>query len=153
MPALLILQHVKAIGIFLLLSSVLCGTARAQGRIVAQITNIRNDKGVCRVCLFDKADAFKGKEGTPLQCREVGIRNGRAEAVFTDLPQGNYAVFAFHDANNNNKFDTNFLGIPKEGYGASRNHLPFAAAPGFEDNKVFLPAGHEVRLAMRFRNL
>lgn len=127
--------------------------ARSQGRIVAQMTNLRNDKGVCRVCLFDKADAFRGKEGAPLQCREVPIAKGRAEAVFADLPAGSYAVFAFHDANNNRKFDTNFLGIPKEGYGASRNNLPFAAAPTFQDNKVVLSAGHELKLTMRFRNL
>ncbi|RYY94421.1 MAG: DUF2141 domain-containing protein, partial [Chitinophagaceae bacterium] len=109
--------------------------AGAQGRIVTEITNLRNDRGICRVCLFDRPEAFKGTAGTPLQCRLVPIRQGRAEAIFPDLNPGVYAIFAFHDANNNGKFDTNFLGIPREGYGASRNNLPFAAAPSFEANK------------------
>ncbi|TCZ71035.1 DUF2141 domain-containing protein [Flaviaesturariibacter aridisoli] len=128
-------------------------TAQAQSTIVARMTNLRNNKGVCRVCLFDRAEAFKGTEGAPLQCREVPVLQGKAEAVFSNLPAGNYALFAFHDANANGKFDTNFLGIPKEGYGASRNNLPFAAAPGFESNKVQLPARSVLQLTMRFRNL
>jgi uncharacterized protein (DUF2141 family) len=32
--------------------------AQAQSKVVAQINNIRNDKGVCRVCLFDNAAGF-----------------------------------------------------------------------------------------------
>ena len=34
---------------------------------------------------------------------------------------GNYAVQVMHDENDNNKLDTNFLGIPSEGYGFSNN--------------------------------
>jgi uncharacterized protein (DUF2141 family) len=34
---------------------------QAQSKVVAQISNIRNDKGVCRVCLFDNAAALKAK--------------------------------------------------------------------------------------------
>ena len=40
---------------------------------------------------------------------------------FKDLPPGTYAVQVMHDENENNKLDTNFLGIPTEGYGFSNN--------------------------------
>lgn len=139
--------------LFLVLAACGAGMARAQSSIVAHMVNLRSDKGVCRVCLYDRADAFKGTAGAPLQCREVAVVGGKAEAVFTNLPAGSYALFAFHDANNNRKFDTNFLGIPREGYGASRNNLPFAAAPGFESNKVQLPVNSVLQLTIRFRNL
>ena len=41
--------------------------------------------------------------------------------MFTDLPAGVYAVSVFHDENMNQKLDKNFVGVPKEEYGASNN--------------------------------
>ena len=112
------------------------GEIHAQSRIVAQISNVRNDKGVCRVCLFDNPVSFSGEGGAPVQCLQAPVKNGTAEAVFEKVQHGTYAVAVFHDANNNSKMDKNFLGIPSEGYGASRNKLPFANAPGFNENKL-----------------
>jgi uncharacterized protein (DUF2141 family) len=124
----------------------------AQSKVVVKLTNLRNEKGVCRVCLFDNATAFNGEGGTPVKCAIVPAR-GAATLVFDALPAGIYAVFVFHDANNNNRMDKNFLGIPKEGYGASRNSLPFAAAPGFQANCFTVPDKSSVVLQIRLRNL
>ncbi|RYZ20046.1 MAG: DUF2141 domain-containing protein [Chitinophagaceae bacterium] len=140
----------------LILMAALCGGSgalRAQSSIVAKMTNLRNDKGVCRVCLFDRPEAFNEKGGTPLRCVVAPVRNRAAEAAFTDLAPGTYAVFVFHDANNNDRFDTNWMGIPKEGYGASRNNLPFAAAPSFNGNKITITAHTTTTLNIRLRNL
>jgi len=136
-----------------ILSGILPIEADAQGTVAVQITNLRNDKGVCRVCLFDNAASFKGTEGKPVQCLVVPVGRQSSEAIFRDLAPGTYAVFVFHDANNNGKFDTNFLGIPKEGYGASRNNLPFAAAPSFDGNKISVAANTTTTLNIRLRNL
>lgn len=125
----------------------------AQSKIIAQIANARNDRGVCRVCLFNNAAAFTGDSGAPVQCVQASVKSGKAEAVFENITAGEYAVAVFHDANNNNKMDKNFLGIPKEGYGASRNKLPFASAPSFDDNKFTVPAKTTTTLRIRLRNL
>jgi uncharacterized protein (DUF2141 family) len=127
--------------------------AQAQSKVVAQINNIRNDKGVCRVCLFDNAAAFKGESGTPLQCLQPGVKGGASEAVFENVRPGVYAIAVFHDANKNNKMDTNLFGIPKEGYGASGNKLPFASAPGFDENKFTVGDKTTTTLRIRLRNL
>ena len=125
----------------------------AQSRIVAQISNARNDNGVCRVCLFDNAAAFAGNSGVPVQCLNAPVKTGRAEAIFENVKTGTYAVAVFHDANNNNQMDKNFLGIPKEGYGASRNKLPFANAPEFDENKFAVPDKTTTTLHIKLRNL
>ncbi|TCJ14113.1 DUF2141 domain-containing protein [Flaviaesturariibacter flavus] len=129
------------------------GTLQAQCSIVAKMTNLRNDKGVCRVCLFDRPEAFNEKGGSPLRCVVAPVRDRTAEATFANLAPGTYAVFVFHDANNNERFDTNFLGIPKEGYGASRNNLPFAAAPAYNSNKITIADRTITTLHIRLRNL
>lgn len=129
------------------------GALQAQSRIIAQISNVRNDRGVCQVCLYNNATAFKGNQGTPVQCVQAGVQGGLSEALFQNVPAGVYAVMVFHDANNNRKLDQGFLGIPKEGYGASRNKLPFASAPSFEENKFTVPDGTTTTLRIRLRNL
>lgn len=128
-------------------------SAAAQGRVVAEISNFENSKGICRACLFNDAASFTGEGGTPYRCVQVPVTARKVEAVFDNVAPGTYALFVLHDANNNNKMDKNFVGIPKEGYGASRNKLPFAAAPTFEDNKFSVQNNTAVRLSVRLRNL
>ena len=127
--------------------------AGAQGRVVAQITNFESSKGTCRACLFNTPASFSGEGGEPFKCVQAPVRNKTVEAVFENIPQGDYALFVLHDANNNNKMDKNFLGIPKEGYGASKNKLPFAAAPTFNENRFVVANNTTVRLSVKLRNL
>jgi uncharacterized protein (DUF2141 family) len=135
--------------IFLVISSVL----QAQSKILAHISNVRNDRGVCQVCLFNNAASFDGENGTPVQCVQAPVKNGNSEAQFENIAAGVYAVLVFHDANTNKKLDQNFIGIPKEGYGASRNKLPFAAAPSFDENKFTVPDKTTTTLRIKLRNL
>lgn len=128
-------------------------TGFSQSTIVANITGLKSDKGVCRACLFTNEESFKGGAEQPYQCGIVTIKNNTAQATFNNIAAGSYALFVFHDVNNNNKMDKNFFGIPKEGYGASRNKLPFAAAPNFNDNKFSVENKTIVRLQVKIRNL
>ncbi len=57
-----------------------------------------------------------------------------------DLPPGTYAAAAFHDANGNGKFDTNFVGWPLEGFGFSNNaRVKFFHPPSFAAARFTLP--------------
>lgn len=113
--------------------------ASAQNKIVVNVNKFENNKGVCIICLYDNEKAFAGK-GSPVKCATVSISNKTATTTFTEVAVGTYAISVIHDANSNTKFDTNFLGIPTEGYGASQNDLPFAAVPKFKDNKFTVTA-------------
>lgn len=131
---------------------VLATACLCQSKIVADMSNFKNDNGVCRACLFNNPASFKGESGTPFKCEVVAVKNQMAQAVF-NVPAGTYALFVFHDANGNNKMDKNFIGIPKEGYGASKNKIPFASAPSYNDNKFLVEEKATVRLQIRLRNL
>lgn len=128
-------------------------SVRAQSKVIADISNFESNKGVCRACLFNSASSFKGESGDPVQCVQVAISNKRSQVQFDNVPAGSYAIFLFHDTNSNNKMDKNFMGIPKEGYGASQNKLPFASAPTYNENKFNVSNGSTVRLAIKLRNL
>ncbi|HEV7333681.1 MAG TPA: DUF2141 domain-containing protein [Flavisolibacter sp.] len=128
-----------------------CNDAWSQGRISVRISNFENNKGTCIVCVYDNARSFSEKGGVPVSCLTVPVAGKNATAVFDNLKQGSYAIMVIHDANNNRKFDTNFLGIPKEGYGASQNKLPFAAAPKFEENKIAVTDNATTHCAITLR--
>ena len=123
----------------------------AQNKVTVRIENIKNNKGVCQTCIFSSAASFEKME--PLQCFKGSIQNKNSIVVFPDVPDGTYAVFVFHDVNNNNIMDKNFLGIPREGYGASLNKLPFAAAPKFSENSFVLENNRLLNLTIRLRNM
>jgi uncharacterized protein (DUF2141 family) len=143
------MRNVSFTVVFCLLSVV----ALSQGGVVAEISNIRNDKGICRACLFNNPSSFTGQTGQPFRCVAVRVKGQTARAVFTNVPAGTYAMLVFHDANSNLKMDKNFLGIPKEGYGASKNKLRFASAPSYEENKFGVDGRTTVQLQIRMRNL
>lgn len=135
-----------------LLSLFFLNVTYSQNRIIADISNFKNDKGVCLACLFNNSSSFE-KNGQPFQCVSVPIRSLRTVAIFNNIPVGSYAMFVFHDANSNKRMDKNFIGIPKEGYGASKNKLPFASAPSFDENEFVIENNATVRLAIKIRNL
>ncbi len=53
--------------------------------------------------------------------------------TFDDLKPGAYAVGAYHDENGNNRFDTNFIGYPAEGYALSNGVRAIISRPRFAD--------------------
>ena len=127
--------------------------SKAQGKVTVNISNIKNDRGVCRTCLFKDANAFKGETGEPFQCLNIKVKDKMAAGTFENIPAGNYAIMVFHDENKNNKLDKNFLGIPKEGYGASKNKLPFAGAPTYVDNMFSVKDRVVNTISIKLRNL
>jgi uncharacterized protein (DUF2141 family) len=56
-----------------------------------------------------------------------------AELLLTNIASGEYAVAVYADINGNNKLDSNFLGIPKEPIGMSRNAKGRFGSPSFAD--------------------
>jgi len=67
----------------------------------------------------------------------VNIDN-KSSKITIYLPKGKYGVVAFHDLNNNEKLDTNFIGIPTEPYGFSNDARAMLSKPDFEETLVNL---------------
>ena len=49
------------------------------------------------------------------------------------VKQGTYGIKIFIDKNNNNKFDFNIVGIPKEQYGFSNDASALLGPPSFQN--------------------
>jgi uncharacterized protein (DUF2141 family) len=114
--------------------------AAAPGAIDAGVTGLRSVKGQVLVCLTMRPDHFPDCQGDP-QARRLMVPTAQAAALrFTDLPTGGYAIALIHDENGNGKLDTLF-GIPKEGFGFSRNPVIRFGAPRFSAARFDVPSG------------
>ncbi|GIV46210.1 MAG: hypothetical protein KatS3mg036_1028 [Ignavibacterium sp.] len=108
-----------------------------KARLIVKIKGLKNDQGTVKVALCNSSENYK-EDLAPFKAAIIEIKNNQAIAVFDNLPAGNYAVKAFHDENNNDDFDTNFLGIPKEDYGFSNNARGLFGPPSWDAAKFQL---------------
>lgn len=94
--------------------------------ITVVVEGIRNEDGHIVMELSDH-------EGIARAARKTTIRGDRAQLTFRNVPPGQWAVRLFHDENDNEVLDTNFLRNPREGYGFSNNVRGRFGPPPFED--------------------
>jgi uncharacterized protein (DUF2141 family) len=114
--------------------------------ITATVGKLRNHKGSVQCSLHAADKGFPG--GKPTAIASVPkLAGAYAICTFPAVPPGTYAIAVLHDENNNGKLDTNWLGIPDEGYGASNNHLHTFSAPTFGESR-FVVGGSPVALAI-----
>ena len=110
---------------------------QAQHSLTVNISNISKAKGNLEIGIFNTKKGFL-KEGNQYLKKKIKVAGNTLSHTFENLPKGNYAVAVFHDENQNNKCDTNLIGIPTEGFGFSNNFRPKISAPSFEQTKVLV---------------
>jgi uncharacterized protein (DUF2141 family) len=125
---------------FALLLSTLTFSAIAAGAQPAEPTNIHvditgliSDKGQVQCALFASTEGFPKNSSKAVAHTSSSISNRHASCDFANVAPGNYAISVFHDENANGKLDSNFIGMPREGVGASNNVKPHFGPPKFKD--------------------
>lgn len=103
--------------------------------IKVEVTNLLNTNGELSIGLYNKNDDTFGDRKNSLKGIDLKIDGKRMFYTFKNIPNGTYAIAVLHDENKNKKLDTNFLGIPSEGYGFSNNLRPMLRGVNFEEAK------------------
>ena len=107
------------------------------GTLTVIVNNFKNSAGHASLNLFNDGQAFPKELDKALRKVYITIINNKAVAVFENLDQGEYAVSVYHDENNDKVMNTNFLGIPKEGVGASNNAKGRFGPPKYKNAKFY----------------
>lgn len=112
----------------------------ATATLTIRVTGVRNNKGRIALALFQNEAGFPGdgSKAVRLQQAEIDAQTLSAQFVLEGVSYGQYAVSVFHDENRNGKLDKNFVGAPKEGYGASNNPRKRMGPPPFEQARFSL---------------
>ena len=127
----------------------MAGEASA-ARIIVTIDGLKNAQGNVFVGLYASPAKFlQGNQSDAL--KKVRASPGPITVTFDNLQPGTYAVGAFHDENGNDHLDTNFLGLPIEGYALSNGVRVVMAKPTFQQAAFTVGVGDKpVSLHIRY---
>ena len=114
------------------------------------LTALRSTRGTIHACMTRNPTHFPNCKGDPDALKQTVPATVRL-LQFRDLPAGRYALSVFHDENANEKLDT-VVGIPKEGFGFSRNPVIRFGPPRFEKVSIELGPGF-TRTSVRMQYL
>ena len=108
-----------------------------ENSVTITIENIKGKNGTIQIAVFNKSESFP-KVGGEYKLMQYKVSDGQSQFKIKDLPDGQYAIAIHHDENSDGKMNTNFLGIPKEGYAFSKNFKPKLSAPKFSDCAIII---------------
>jgi uncharacterized protein (DUF2141 family) len=125
----------------------LAGAAPPAAELEVRIDRLRNDKGTLHLCLTRNPTHFPDCGKDPRAIKR-SVDSGSGPQRFGGIEPGGYALSIMHDENRNGRLDT-LLGIPREGFGFSRNPVVRFGPPRFDQVRLNLPSGftrHSVRM-------
>lgn len=109
------------------------GSGNTRNVIHVGIDGLRTEKGQVICSLYSSAEGFPKNNRNAIAHSRSMIANRHSDCTFPGIQPGTYAISVFHDENSNDRLDTNFLGIPREGVGASNNAKGHFGPPSFHD--------------------
>ncbi|WP_235523957.1 DUF2141 domain-containing protein [Sphingomonas sp. Leaf33] len=127
----------------------LLGGASPVARLDIDIEKLRSTKGVVLLCLTSDPVNFPNCVDDARAVRRT-VPATTTDIRFDALPVGTYAAAVIHDENANAKLDT-MMGIPREGFGFSRNPAIGFGPPKFGAARFALDAaGTQQDIRMRY---
>lgn len=118
------------------------------GTLDVAVSGVPDARGHVRVAVCERAEFLRP------HCLHHAFAPAVAGTTMVrvpDLPPGIYAVQAWHDANDNGRIDRNWLGLPTEAIGFSRDAPMRFGPPRFDDAAISV--GPIVsRFALRLRS-
>ncbi|MDN5304321.1 MAG: hypothetical protein PWP46_1205 [Fusobacteriaceae bacterium] len=132
----------KRIILFLFITSTLFAE---EYKINLKINNISKNKGNIYIKIFNSKKNYK--KDIPLKQLILPSNNNEISKEII-LPNDYYLFSIFQDINNNQKLDTNFLGIPKEPVGLS-NYNGKGIPGGFDKLKIYIESNNTIKINLK----
>ncbi len=138
----------KKIFVPLLISALISLSGKVQSQtLTIQVTNVKDAEGHVRVAIYNSEKDYMKKH---FMVKSAKAAKGTVELVIDNLPAGTYGISVMHDANSNEKMDSNLIGMPKEGFGFSNNAKGTFGPPSYEKTKFDFTASTQISIAMTY---
>jgi uncharacterized protein (DUF2141 family) len=112
------------------------------------VENIAPIRGTLKMALFPENSDFPSDYNSAEESIVLNVQSSTIRHTFSGLRPGIYAVALFHDLNENDTLDTNFLGIPLEPFGLSNNPRLFGR-PTFKKCQFALEKNLELKIILK----
>ena len=139
--------------LFYTLSIILCSFQLRAATLDVEISGISKE-GILHLAIYSSKEVFESDRGDR-PGPQPGIVAGSIINVGTEfyketfeIPAGTYVIGYYIDANENEKLDTNFIGIPKEQFGFSNNARGTFGPPNFESASFTLDSYHKLLMEL-----
>lgn len=117
------------------LSFISISTYAQTGTVVFKVSGIQVEKGgAISTGIFKKANF--PKVGKAFKSLDNKIKSSYQEVTLKNVPIGTYGAVVFQDTNENQKLETNFVGLPKEPIGFANNATIKFGPPKFEKASI-----------------
>jgi uncharacterized protein (DUF2141 family) len=127
-------------------TTLVAGMASA-AELTIELSDVKTTEGKVMIAVFSSSDSFLKK---PVLAASTAADPAGKSVVLKDLPEGEYALVVYHDANGNGKMDKNMMGIPTEDYAFSNNAMGKFGPPSFDSAKITLAAaGSTTKISLK----
>ena len=131
-----------------LLSLIILNHSSTSYDLTINVKGFPSSKGEAYIAIYRATDDFP-VFGKQYKGKTTTISGNASQVVFSSIPSGSYAVAVYHDKNNNNVLDKNYLGIPTEAYGFSNNARRTFSAPSFSEAAVVVNKSKTINIAVK----
>ena len=101
------MNPMKAVWLLVLMAPVML---RAQNHLEIMVEGVETSSGTIQVALFTAGEGFLKPEGV-YRSDSIKAHIGTTRVLIKDLPSGTYALAIFHDLNENQELDKNWVGF------------------------------------------
>lgn len=120
-------------------------------RLIIHVNGLENREGQLIIDVFNNKNGYPMKTENAIRRKKIVLpKYGEAVISLNNLSDGEYAIALIHDENMNGKLDVNFIGIPKEGVGASNNAKGLLGPPSYKVAKFDFKKSSEVSIKMLY---
>lgn len=117
------------------------------------VTHLKNQESDLAYAVFSTGKGFPGEKSEALKrgflsMKSLTLKEGVASFVVDGLEKGEYAVSVYQDMDGDRRLYKNFLGIPREPAGVSRNPRNLFGPPSFDDSKFEFPEVNEISIEL-----
>jgi len=126
-------------------------TANDAVRLQIIVSAVQSDRGNITLMLYGDRDEDFLKKGKRLARIRVPAHKGEVSVCIPVSAAGSYAISLYHDEDSNHKLTKNWLGLPTEGYGFSRDAAVSYRLPQLDETVFTALAGDtHLRITVRY---
>jgi uncharacterized protein (DUF2141 family) len=126
--------------------------AEATATLTVIVNGLRHQNGQLCLRVFSSEQGFPlGNSGVKSGCTK--ITGNSVKQKFSGLKPGNYAVAVVDDQNGDRKLNSDFFGIPKEGFGVSNNPTVSiqTGTPSFNKASFSVKKNTTINILMKYK--
>ncbi|WP_248277499.1 DUF2141 domain-containing protein [Brasilonema sp. UFV-L1] len=126
--------------------------AESPATLTVVVNGLHHKKGQVCLRVYSSEKGFPDSNTSEIQSGCTQITGSSVKKQFSGLKPGTYAVAVVDDQNGDHKLNKDFFGIPKEGFGISKNPTVSISTgtPKFRDASFLLKKNTTINIDMKY---